>query len=131
MLVPICNNDPPSMVKPSQPQLTVNPNILATAAPVNNGTKVAVKNGNRMMTIHVNTFVIKLIFGLTSSGVLLVSGVVTPQYPICSPFLSLVGVIFMWQGISFFALSKKTVSPLHSPFSTAIFNHFTTWPSTT
>ena len=98
----------------------------ATAAPAKIGTNVALKKGRRIMTIHLKTFVKKLILGLTSSGVLSLRGVVTPQYPICSLSLFLVGVIFIWQGISEASLSRKTVSPSHEPFSTAVSSQFTT-----
>ena len=95
VFVPICSNEPASRVNKSHPQLTSCPSIDVTAAPAKIGTKVALKNGRRIITIHVNIFVNMLILGLTSSGVLFLSGVVTPQYPICSPSLPFVGVIFI------------------------------------
>ena len=77
--MPICKKAPPNKVKPSQLQLTGSPSIEVTAAPAKIGTKVALRKGNLIITIHLNTLVKKLILGRTSSAVLSERGVVTPQ----------------------------------------------------
>ena len=52
---------------------------VSYAAPAKIGTKVALKKGNLMMTIHLNNLVPKPIFNRTSSAVLSLSFEVTPR----------------------------------------------------